>query len=962
MASLASDRGGPEGTVRLVAASSDLVLTIQRLAVHLGAARVAAIGPAPAGLAECLEVVDSDRGEQELAAAIQDGVAVLTAGTPWTAVDAARVVVATEHDASGSALDAVGLIEADATAAGWRVAHSCLLHATGAELPGRREHVLVVVCRPHDEELLRLLEAGPLSLSLDPIAASTRNDGRPARVLIASYEVSGPTANGGIGTAYHSLAHVLAAAGHDVTLLFTGWLDPDRAACADEWRRAFADEGITFDILGTPWDVPVRNPHYAVRRAYELHRWLAEAHTARRFDVVHVPECQGHGAFALTAKALGLAYHDIEFVVGTHSSTRWVAEANREGIEDLDRLVTEHLERTSVERADVVISPTAYLLDYMRDRGWSLPERTFVQPLARPQAVRRLDDEPRSPAETRPRRELVFFGRLETRKGLEAFCDAVDLLTAEADCPFERVTLLGRPERVIGEPADAYVAQRAVAWRLPWQILPDLGHDEAVAYLQTRSCVVAIPSLVDNSPNTVIEAVALGVPFVASRSGGTAELIAVADLADSTFDGWSAVATLEPPTFADAQAPFDVDALAAALRAKVSAAAASVAPAVSDAACDRVYDAWHRAIAGRAGSSRPAPAGKAPTATVCLVGCDAAELHRITGRLETSTRRPAHVIAVCDKAVDDAPDGVEIVVAPGRRAGPARRRLAEALETDVLIVLRGSEDPDPLLVERVCTAMSSGAAEILALVCRDPVVDRRSGTPERLRRLTLPRDLCAFVPVGGPPLAGVAYPAHSVGAYAIRRSALAALGGFSPDLWGDALDRELLSRAALAGRRIDVLPDPVLTAVRDDCWTELRTHYWGFTAVPAPSGEEQILLLRPFRRLLDERLADLPAQLVGALRAGGAIAARVATEVELREQLVASYEARLTEHRDLIALYERQKEEMRAALNAPPAPASTARRILRRARRALRPPLSALPGRALRFSRWQLEQRLRRRH
>src|ERR1044072_2272883 len=164
-----------------------------------------------------------------------------------------------------------------------------------------------------------------------------------------------------------------AGGAHDVTVLFTGWLDPVQGGREQEWRDEFATHGIDFAFLGTPWDIPVRSPHHAVRRAYELHRWLAAAHAANPFDVVPFPETIGHGAFALAAKALGLAYADVEFVVGTHSSTRWVAECNREAIENVDMLVTERLERLSVERADVVLSPTASLLDYMRDREWQLP-------------------------------------------------------------------------------------------------------------------------------------------------------------------------------------------------------------------------------------------------------------------------------------------------------------------------------------------------------------------------------------------------------------------------------------------------------------------------------------------------------------------------------------------------------------------------------------------------------------
>jgi len=947
MASVVFDRGGTDGLASTLPA--DLIITVQRVVARVGGS-VRPIGPAAAQVVEAADLPGS--------AATDDGaIGLVCDGTPWPAPDALRAVIATDFDAGRSALEAIADIENDACDAGWRVVFTGLMHAGNGTCLGRREHPLVLACRPPDKEVADLLAAGPLSLALDPaIGDGDATAARPARVLIASYEVSGPTGNGGIGTAYHSLAHVLAGAGHDVTLLFTGWLDPDRAAHEAEWRATFAREGIAFAMLGTPWNVPVRSPHHAVRRAYELHRWLAQEHTRRPFDVVHVPECLGHGAFALTAKALGLAYHDVEFVVGTHSSTRWVAEANRQGLQQLDDLVTEHLERVSVERADVVLSPTAYLLEYMRSRGWRLPERTFVQPLARPQAVRQMSQAADEPGETTPRRELVFFGRLETRKGLEAFCDAVDLLVSSGDCPFERITLLGRPEQVIGEDAGTYVHRRAQHWERAWQILPDLGHADAIAYLRSSSCVVAIPSLVDNSPNTVIEVVALGVPFVASRSGGTGELIAARDLADTTFDGWSAATTLEPPRFSDVQEAFDVTTLAAMLREKATAPAGSVSPAVDDVTCDRVYDAWHRTIAGRTRPVRPVPAGASPTADVCLVGCDEADIGRVAHALAHGTRKPARVVALCDEPIAEPPTGVEIVVAPGRGAGPARARIARELDADVLIVLRGSEQPDPTLVERVCSAMHAGEAALLSLVVRDHDRARPTDTPEALRRGTVDRDVCAFVPVGGPALAPAAYPALAVGPYAIRRAALAELGGFEPDVWGEAVDQELRSRAALAGLRIDVLPDPVVTSVRDDRWARVRAHYWGTVPLPVLTSEEQILLLRPFRRLLDERLADLPAQLVGVLRAWSDATERTAAETKSRAQLVETYEQRLSEHRELIELYERQKEEMRAALASGHLARDTAsRRISRRLRRAVRPPLSALPIRAVRFARWRLE-------
>ena len=62
------------------------------------------------------------------------------------------------------------------------------------------------------------------------------------------------------------------------------------------------------------------------------------------------------------------------------------------------------LEQAAVELADVVVSPSAYLVDWMRDQGWELPERTLVIPyFTRPAR-------PATPAATPTRRSPTRFG------------------------------------------------------------------------------------------------------------------------------------------------------------------------------------------------------------------------------------------------------------------------------------------------------------------------------------------------------------------------------------------------------------------------------------------------------------------------------------------------------------------------------------------------------------------------
>jgi hypothetical protein len=89
-----------------------------------------------------------------------------------------------------------------------------------------------------------------------------------------------------------------------------------------------------------------------------------------------------------------------------------------------------------------------------------------------------------------------------------------------------------------------------------------------------------MPSLMENSPFTVIECLALGVPFLASRTGGIPELIAAEDQDEVLF----------PP---------HTSALAARLRLAFREGVAPARPAVDGAACDAAWERWHRDRAQR---------------------------------------------------------------------------------------------------------------------------------------------------------------------------------------------------------------------------------------------------------------------------------------------------------------------------------------------------------------------------
>src|SRR5262249_7615317 len=127
--------------------------------------------------------------------------------------------------------------------------------------------------------------------------------------------------------------------------------------------------------------------------------------------------------------------------------------------------------------------------------------------------------------------ELVFFGRLEIRKGIEIFCDAIDLILKKwADLgPLRQVTFLGRCVRIGDEHSGAYVLRRSYQWPFELHYEVAASQPEAIGYLKSGRRLAVMPSIADNYPSVVIECLENRIPFIAGRIGGAVELVDLRD-------------------------------------------------------------------------------------------------------------------------------------------------------------------------------------------------------------------------------------------------------------------------------------------------------------------------------------------------------------------------------------------------------------------------------------------------
>ena len=346
--------------------------------------------------------------------------------------------------------------------------------------------------------------------------------GTKKRVCIATPDILGPVKNGGIGTAYHHLARLLAQWGHEVVIAYVNGNAGSRELMA-KTEAFYAGFGVAFEPIVSR---PVAKTALARVSAptWALLDWLRACE--RPFDIVHVSDWHGLGYGPLLAKSLGLAFGTTHFVTHGHGPTLWNVEGNRRLVSTERELGWVFMERRSIELADTVTCGSAHLLGWMREAGYALPARSFVWPNAFPAPDPSLAAAARAARDGAHLEEVVFFGRLEPRKGLVLFMDAIDRLVRRGRAP-ARVTFLGGPSVRIDGPG--LIRSTSRSWPVEVRVLTDLGAEEAVAYLSQPGRLAVLPSLQENASLAVTECLHAGIPFVAAATGGTPELVASED-------------------------------------------------------------------------------------------------------------------------------------------------------------------------------------------------------------------------------------------------------------------------------------------------------------------------------------------------------------------------------------------------------------------------------------------------
>jgi glycosyltransferase involved in cell wall biosynthesis len=616
--------------------------------------------------------------------------------------------------------------------------------------------------------------------------AEPSKDGK-RRVCLVTAEFHGLFKNGGIGTANTGLALTLAGAGHDVTVAYVdaGLVDHhERLAAAADTIAAWEQRGVNLEFV--PRNPSLRAGHEDhVAASFSLLQYLQ----GRGFDIVFFNECGGQGYYPLLAKKAGLFPDAPRMVVVTHGANAWVLELNQQLYWSLHPVSVDFLERRSVELADDVVSPSRYLLRWMGEKGWRLPASTRVIQNALPV-------EPARAAPPAPVEEIVFFGRLEARKGVDLFLSAYTRLCESRDMSGLKVTFLGKFARIEGVHSGVHVLERTRGWPTPPTLITELGQEQALKYLSRPGVLAVTPSRAENSPCVVAECLIAGVPVIATDSGGTGELIAEPDRA-------RALCLPTPESLAS----------------KIAAALDDGAPVSALAVPQQVSrQGWLDLVGEAAPLSAPLP--RARPVSLCLASPPPAWESYLAQDF-------AEILVVApETAVLPADPRIRRLVAPGVSVAQARNLAASEAQGPWLMF---ADEASVLLKPRALAGFLGAAAGLGAEIVTSPGLEFSHAGP--------PREgwdgFINLLPTGASLTLAAFENCLGEGCFLIDRARFLSVGGFAADVGETLRDRLLLTEAVLAGAALEIAATPLF-------WRRERGA--GALAAPEPSADQRRIL------------------------------------------------------------------------------------------------------------------------
>ncbi len=321
--------------------------------------------------------------------------------------------------------------------------------------------------------------------------------------------------SGGLANYLGRMATSLSAQGHDVhvfTKSFAG-------------NEVIDYRGVTVHRVIPLWDLKMRidridrltprslyAPYQDLKAAWSLWKRWKQAHREQKFDVVQVSNVLAVGWFFRKVK-------DVPIV--TRLSSYRPAWDSAAGVK-MNRSVRTRwwMEKVAIKGTKHIYSPTHFVARLTQE-NYNIPHVNVIEtPFF-------LEEETADVTEyethCKGKDYILFFGRMTQMKGVDLLAEALPGLMKRFP-NMHAVFVGGQAVAKNGCQMHDYIRQQTAACSDRVAVLDSMRHDKLYPIIKNAK-VVAIPSLIDNLPNTCLESMALGRVVVATTGTCFEQLI-----------------------------------------------------------------------------------------------------------------------------------------------------------------------------------------------------------------------------------------------------------------------------------------------------------------------------------------------------------------------------------------------------------------------------------------------------
>jgi glycogen synthase len=337
------------------------------------------------------------------------------------------------------------------------------------------------------------------------------------RHLIVCSEYPPASRVGGIGTYTHHIARLLAESGetvHVIAELLKSGPEAEQELC--DGRLLIHRVPFTESQLHSEFPRFTQDQTFSWHAALLAEKLIVE----EKIDLIEGSEYEGPLYYLLVRRALGLGPENPPpCLIHIHSPKELVAAANHIKLDRADLRMTVRREQFCVAAADSLLCATSDLGRWIEQRH-DLAKgavRIIPYPLGKNGFLQREN-------QIWQQGTICYVGRLEPRKGVLEWLDAAVQVAMEE--PTARFELIGR---IVASPAKKITLER-LQQRIPAALKPRFvfaGPQERsnLPDFLKRARIAVVPSRWENFPYTCVEAMSSGLPVIATRTGGMAEII-----------------------------------------------------------------------------------------------------------------------------------------------------------------------------------------------------------------------------------------------------------------------------------------------------------------------------------------------------------------------------------------------------------------------------------------------------